>query len=42
MLRRHSGQNHFNAKASRKNQLRRKGLGQVESSLAKKLVNYMQ
>lgn len=40
LLRRHAGQNHFNAKASRKSQLRKSGLHGIYAPIAKKLKNY--
>lgn len=40
LLRRHAGQNHFNAKASRRSQLRKSGLHGMYASVAKKLRNY--
>ncbi len=41
MLRRHSRQNHFNAKASRRTQLAMKGFHTVHKTVAKKLKRYI-
>lgn len=41
MLRRHSRQNHFNAKVSRRTQLAHQGLSSVHSTVAKKLKQYL-
>ena len=41
LLRRHSRQNHLNAKASRKNQMAQKGLFAVHPTIAKKLKRYI-
>ena len=40
LLHRKPGQNHFNAKASRRSQLRRSGLTALSGSLAKKMRAY--
>ena len=40
LLRRHAGQNHFNAKASRRSQLRASGLHGIHATVARKLKNY--
>jgi len=41
MLRRHSRQNHLNAKASRKTQMRQMGMTSVHPTVAKKLKRYI-
>ena len=40
VLSRHSRQNHLNAKASRKSQMRQQGMRSIHSTLAKKLKAY--
>ena len=41
MLHRHAGQNHFNAKASRKTQLRQKQVARFSKTWDKKIKRYL-
>jgi len=41
LLHRRSGQNHFNAKQSRRAQLRQKGTAKFTKSMEKKIKNYL-